>query len=234
MGIHARIFAAIYDSFMSKAERDLLGELRRNQLSAAHGDVLEIGAGTGANLPAYGAGVRTLTLTEPQQPMLNRLQRRVATAHSPIPITVLRAPAEDLPYDDDTFDTVVSTLVLCGAADQQLALRQIRRVLRPEGTLLFIEHVRYDDPRRARRQDRMNWLNRLVACCDCNRPTLASIRAAGFDIGEVQKLAMPHAPSFIGPVLAGTVTPHIAHEGGKRPSQPSAGLPPTSGKDQPS
>ena len=222
MGLHARIFAAMYDPFMSRAERDLLGELRRNQLSAAHGDVLEIGAGTGANLPAYGAGVRTLTLTEPQQPMLKRLQSRVDTAQSSIPITVLRAPAEDLPFDDDTFDTVVSTLVLCGATDQQLALRQIRRVLRPGGTLLFIEHVRYDDPRRARRQDRMNWLNRLVVCCDCNRPTLTSIREAGFDTGEVQQLAMPHAPSFVGPVLAGTATPHTAHESGNRPSQPSA------------
>jgi ubiquinone/menaquinone biosynthesis C-methylase UbiE len=212
MGIHARIFAAMYDSFMSKTERELLGDLRRRQLSVAHGDVLEIGAGTGANVPAYGTDVRTLTLTEPQQPMLKRLQRRVDAAALPIPVTVLRAPAEDLPFDDDTFDTVVSTLVLCGTTDQQLALRQIRRVLRPGGNLLFIEHVRYDDPRRARHQDRMNWLNRLVACCDCNRPTMTSIHDAGFATNDVQELAMPHAPSFVGPVLAGTATSSTAND----------------------
>ena len=212
MGIHARIFAAMYDSFMSKAERELLGDLRRTQLSVAYGDVLEIGAGTGANLPAYGTDVRTLTLTEPQQPMLKRLQRRVDAAGLPIPVTVLRAPAEDLPFDDDTFDTVVSTLVLCGTTDQQLALRQICRVLRPGGNLLFVEHVRYDDSRRARHQDRMNWLNRLLVCCDCNRPTLSSIRDAGFTTNDVQALAMPHAPSFVGPVLAGTATSPTANE----------------------
>jgi ubiquinone/menaquinone biosynthesis C-methylase UbiE len=222
MGIHARIFAAMYDSFMSKTERELLGDLRRRQLSVAHGDVLEIGAGTGANVPAYGTDVRTLTLTEPQQPMLKRLQRRVDATALPIPVTVLRAPAEDLPFDDDTFDTVVSTLVLCGTTDQQLALRQICRVLRPGGNLLFVEHVRYDDPRRARHQDRMNWLNRLVACCDCNRPTLSSIRDAGFATNDVQELAMPHAPSFVGPVLAGTATAPTANE---RPlSRPSGEL----------
>jgi ubiquinone/menaquinone biosynthesis C-methylase UbiE len=212
MGIHARIFAAMYDAFMSKTERELLGDLRRRQLSVAYGDVLEIGAGTGANVPAYGTDVRTLTLTEPQQPMLKRLERRVDAAGLPIPVTVLRAPAEDLPFDDDTFDTVVSTLVLCGTTDQQLALRQIRRVLRPGGNLLFIEHVRYDDPRRARHQDRMNWLNRLLVCCDCNRPTLSSLRDAGFTTSDVQELAMPHAPSFVGPVLAGTATTPTANE----------------------
>jgi ubiquinone/menaquinone biosynthesis C-methylase UbiE len=227
--MHARIFAATYDSFMSKTERELLGDLRRNQLSAAHGDVLEIGAGTGANVPVYGTDVRTLTLTEPQQPMLKRLQRRVDTTALPMPVTVLRAPAEDLPFDDAAFDTVVSTLVLCGATDQQLALRQIRRVLRPGGTLLFVEHVRYDDPRRARHQDRMNWLNRLLVCCDCNRPTLHSIREAGFTVDDVQELAMPHAPSFVGPVLAGSATSPTAHA---TPLSHSAGLPRTADVDQ--
>ena len=232
MGIHARIFAALYDSFMSKAERDLLGDLRRNQLSTAHGDVLEIGAGTGANVPAYGTDVRTLTLTEPQQPMFRRLQKRVDTAQLPIPVTVLRAPAEDLPFDDDSFDTVVSTLVLCGTTDQHLALRQIRRVLRPAGKLLFVEHVRYDDPRRARHQDRMNWFNRLLVCCDCNRPTLSSIRDAGFTTNDVQELAMPHAPKFVGPVLAGTATSPDADESARSLSQPGTALPRTTNVDQ--
>ena len=232
MGIHATIYAAMYDSFMSKAERDLLGDLRRTQLTEAHGDVLEIGAGTGANLPAYGTEVRTLTLTEPQPPMLKRLQKRVDTAELPGPVTVLRAPAEDLPFDDDSFDTVVSTLVLCGTTDQQRALREVRRVLRPGGALLFVEHVRYDDPPRARHQDRMNWLNRVIVCCDCNRPTLTSIRDAGFTVGDVRELTMPHAPKFVGPVLAGSATSPPAHEGATPRPEPGVAVSRTRNIDQ--
>ena len=87
----------------------------------ATGHVLEIGAGTGANLPLYGAGGQSITLTEPERSMMRRLERRVRE-HAPA-ATVLRAPAEDLPFEDDTFDTVVSTLVLCGVDDQPRALR---------------------------------------------------------------------------------------------------------------
>ena len=117
---------------------------------------------------------------------------------------MLRAPAEDLPFDDDTFDTVVSTLVLCGVDDQPRALRELRRVLRPGGRLLFIEHVRSDDPRLARMQDRMNWLNRLVVCCDCNRPTLDTLRAAGFAISQVEHTELPGAPPFARPLVVGS------------------------------
>jgi ubiquinone/menaquinone biosynthesis C-methylase UbiE len=215
---------------MAKTERELLGDLRRTQLASAHGDVLEVGAGTGANLPAYGPQVRALTLTEPEEPMLKRLRRRIDATPPQIPVTVLRAPAEDLPFDDDSFDVVVSSLVLCGAADQQLALRQIRRVLRPGGTLLFIEHVRYDDPKRARHQDKMNWLNRLLVCCDCNRPTLESIREAGFTANDVQELPMPHAPAFVGPVLVGAAVSPTANQ--NPTSTPAAGAVPASGVDQ--
>jgi ubiquinone/menaquinone biosynthesis C-methylase UbiE len=90
------------------------------------------------------------------------------------------APAEGLPFDDHIFDVAVSPLVLCGVDDQPRALRELRRVLRPGGQLLFIEHVYADDPDMARLQDRTNWLNRLVVCCDCNRSTLDSIKTAGF------------------------------------------------------
>ena len=102
--------------------------------------------------------------------MLRRLERR-ALQEAPA-AQVLRAPAEDLPFEDAAFDVAVSTLVLCGVDDQPRALRELRRVLRPGGQFLFFEHLRADDPHLARLQDRMNWLNRLVVCCDCNRPTL--------------------------------------------------------------
>jgi hypothetical protein len=80
----------------------------------------------------------------------------------------------------------------------------LRRVLRPGGQLLFIEHVRSDDPGWARLQDRMNWINRLIVCCDCNRPTLGSIREAGFTITQVEHTALPKAPKFVSPAIVGT------------------------------
>ena len=96
--------------------------------------------------------------------------------------------------------------MLCGVDDQPRALRELRRVLRPGGQLLFIEHVRSGDPDRARLQDRMNWLNRLVVCCDCNRPTLDSIQAAGFTPGQVKHTTLPKAPKFVSPTIMGTAT----------------------------
>jgi ubiquinone/menaquinone biosynthesis C-methylase UbiE len=119
---------------------------------------------------------------------------------------VLRAPAEDLPFDDDAFDVAVSTLVLCGVDDQPRALRELRRVLRPGGRLLFLEHVRSDDPARARLQDRMNWLNRIVVMCDCNRPTLGTIKQAGFTVTALEHTVLPKAPKFIGPAIMGAAT----------------------------
>ena len=97
----------------------------------------------------------------------------------------------------------VSTLVLCGVDDQPRALRELRRVLRPGGQILFIEHLRSGDPAWARLQDRMNWLNRLVVCCDCNRPTLDSIRQAGFTVTQVEHTALPKAPKFVRPAVVG-------------------------------
>jgi SAM-dependent methyltransferase len=148
--------------------------------------------------------VRSLTITEPEAAMLRRLQTRVR-AQAPRAL-VLRAPAEDLPFDDHSFDMVVSTLVLCGVDDQPRAVREIRRVLRPAGRLLFLEHVRAADPRVARRQDRMNWLNRAVVCCDCNRPTLETIELAGFCVAALEQTQLPKTPAFVRPTIIGTTT----------------------------
>jgi ubiquinone/menaquinone biosynthesis C-methylase UbiE len=140
-------------------------------------------------------------ITEPDPSMLRRLQGK-ARDQAPL-AKILRAPAEDIPFEDDTFDTVVSTLVLCGVDDQARSLREARRVLRPGGQLLFLEHVRSDDPALARLQDRMNWLNQLVVCCDCNRPTLTSIEAAGFTISSLERTTLPKAPKFVRPLIVG-------------------------------
>ena len=191
----------MYDRMSRKTEEAGLRALREGLLADASGRVLEIGGGTGANLPHYADDLESLVLTEPEPPMLRRLQRK-AREEAPL-AKVLRAPAEDLPFEDDSFDTVVSTLVLCGVDDQARALREARRVLRPGGRLLFLEHVRADDPDLARYQDRINWLNRLMVDCDCNRPTLASIEAEGFTVSRLERTTMPQAPKFVRPLIVG-------------------------------
>jgi ubiquinone/menaquinone biosynthesis C-methylase UbiE len=203
MGIRSTLFAATYDRQMARTEQKGLREMRRRLIAEASGRVLEIGGGTGANLPLYREDrVESLTVTEPEPAMIRRLERHVQE-HAPH-TTVLRAPAEDLPFEDDSFDVAVSTLVLCGVNDQPRALRQLTRVLRPGGRLLFLEHLRSEDAALARHQDRLNWLNRLVVCCECNRPTLDSIRQAGFVVDRVEHLELPNAPSFVRPLVLGS------------------------------
>ena len=204
MSLQSRLFALTYDRMMGRAEKAGLGELRQNVIADAGGDVLEIGAGTGANLRLYGPAVKSLTVTEPEPPMLRRLEHKVAE-QSPA-TKVLRAPAEDLPFNDDSFDTVVSTLVLCGVDDQPRALREARRVLRPGGRLIFLEHVRSEDDGLARWQDRFNGVNRFMVGCECNRPTLDTIRAAGFDVTRVEHGELPKAPPFTRPLIYGSAT----------------------------
>jgi ubiquinone/menaquinone biosynthesis C-methylase UbiE len=204
VGLRSRLFALTYNRQVAKVEKAGLGEMRGRLLSGASGRVLEIGGGTGANLAHYGPDVDSLTVTEPYEPMLRRLRRRAAEE---APKTeVVEAPAEELPFEDGSFDTAVSTLVLCGVSDQARSLAELRRVLRPGGRLLFLEHVRSDDSGLARKQDRLNFLNRFVACCDCNRATLAAIEAAGFQVDEVEHSELPKTPSFVRPLIVGKAT----------------------------
>jgi SAM-dependent methyltransferase len=202
MTLRSRFFAMTYDRQMTKVEKAGLRACREGLLAAAAGKVLEIGAGTGANLRFYGPAVESLTLTEPEIPMLRRLERKVREQAPGA--TVLRAPAEDLPFEDATFDVAVSTLVLCGVDDQPRALRELRRVLRPGGQLLFLEHVRSGNARLARSQDRMNGINWFVVGCDCNRPTLDSIGDAGFTVTRVEHTTLPKVPRFASPAIAGS------------------------------
>ena len=188
---------------MSRKSEDAgLRDMRHGLLAEARGSVLEIGAGTGANLAHYNGTVESLFLTEPDSSMLRRLQRKARDA-APL-AKILRAPAEDLPFEDDSFDTVISTLVLCGVDDQARSLREIRRVLKPGGNLLFLEHVRSDDPGLAKFQNRMNWLNQFVVGCDCNRPTLSTIEATDFTVSRVEHSDFPKAPKFVRPMIIGS------------------------------
>jgi len=205
MSIWGHVFAAMYDRMLGKTERAGLGEHRRALLAGAAGDVLEIGGGTGANLQYYGDTVRSLTIVEPEKPMLRRLEQHIE--QSGRQAKALRAPAEDLPFNDASFDAIVSTLVLCTVDDVPRALRELCRVLRPGGKLLFIEHVRSDDEKLARTQDRMLPINvRIGHGCHPNRRTLDSIRDAGFEVTSLEHDTLKHTPKFIRPLIVGVAT----------------------------
>jgi SAM-dependent methyltransferase len=133
------IFAALYDPIGASKERRWMGGRRRRLLAGARGVVLEIGGGTGANLAHY-RDVDRVVVAEPDPFMRRRLARKLEDAR--VPVEISAAGAEELPFPDGSFDTVVSTLVLCTVPDQESALDEVRRVLRPGGRLLFIEHVR--------------------------------------------------------------------------------------------
>src|SRR5262245_11471265 len=147
-----RFRPALYDFCGGRMEKYFVGH-RRKALANARGRVLEIGGGTGFNLAHYPRDVRELVISEPAPGMLERARRRAA--ETDLPVTTLQAPAEHLPFEDHSFDTVVSTLVLCSVEDVDRALAEIHRVLRPGGQLIFVEHVRSGDPRTAKWQDRL-------------------------------------------------------------------------------
>ena len=198
MSLYGRVFAAMYDRLMAGGEKAGLGDKRHDLLADASGRVIEIGAGTGVNLQHYGDGVTELVLTEPEEPMAKRLEQKAAGR-----ATVVRAPAEALPFPDDSFDTAVATLVLCTVSDPERALAEIDRVLKPGGKLLFLEHVRSDDPRVARWQDRIApiWL-RIGHGCNCNRATHDLIRSE-FPTAEIEDGEMPKAPPIFRPLKQG-------------------------------
>jgi ubiquinone/menaquinone biosynthesis C-methylase UbiE len=202
VSLYGRLFARFYDRAIAASEAAGLADRRRRLLAGARGRVLELGAGTGLNLAYYPPGIEQLVLTEPEVPMLARLRERVAGHDRRA--TVVGAPAERLPAADASLDTVVTTLTLCTVGDLPAALREVHRVLAPGGRLLFLEHVRADDERLARRQDLLAplWL-RVGHGCHCNRATLAAIEAAGLAVQDIEHGRMPRAPRFLEPLIAG-------------------------------
>ncbi|HVW45747.1 MAG TPA: class I SAM-dependent methyltransferase [Solirubrobacterales bacterium] len=201
-----RLFARFYDRALKATEENGLGQMRADLLAGARGRVIEVGAGTGANLDLYGAGVEDLTLVEPDPHMGARLREKLADrGGNPIPARLVAAPAEALPFGDDTFDTAVATLVLCTIPDPVGAIAELARVLAPGGRLLFIEHVRAEDPSSARRQDRLEKPWRFLADgCHCNRDTEASLRASAFTVETIEHGKMPKAAPIVRPLIRGT------------------------------
>ncbi len=176
-------------------------EGRRRLLAPAEGRVLEVGAGPGFNLPHYPGGIHELVLTDRLGGMLPRARRRAERAGRDV--ATLQAPVEHLPVEDDSFDTVVGSLLLCSVDDQDRALAEIRRVLKPEGRYLFLEHVRSHDPKIASRQDRLEGLWGVIAFgCHPNRNTLARIESA-FEVEELEQGVLPAGPTIVRPYVLG-------------------------------
>jgi ubiquinone/menaquinone biosynthesis C-methylase UbiE len=201
-----RAFARFYDRALKATEENGLGAMRGELLAEARGRVIEIGAGTGVNLALYGDGAEDLTLVEPDPHMGAQLRKRLADRHGdPVPAQLVAASAEALPFPDDTFDTAVATLVLCTIPDPVAAIDELARVLRPDGRLLFIEHVRAEDASSARWQDRLEKPWRFLADgCHCNRDTEANLRTSSFKVESVDHTKMPKAAPIVRPLIRGT------------------------------
>ncbi|MDA8057813.1 MAG: class I SAM-dependent methyltransferase [Actinomycetota bacterium] len=200
------LMAMMYDRMMTGVEEAGLSRWRAELLGEASGATLELGAGTGRNLAFYPDDVSRLVLAEPDRSMRTRLRRAVVSTHRPRPVEVVDAPAEALPFEDASFDTVVATLVLCSVRDPERALCEVRRVLRPEGRFLFIEHVAAEDrPPRLRWQQRVEPVWRAVAGnCHLTRRTETAITAAGLTVERVERASMRKAPSFVRPTIRGS------------------------------
>ncbi len=200
-----RAFSALYDSMLKGTEEAGLRERRREVLAAARGRTIDIGAGTGANLGLFPEGLEGIVMAEPDPHMVKRLRRKVADSGTEA--EVVEAGAERLPFGDDSFDTAVFTLVLCTVPDPAVALAEAARVLRPGGQLLFLEHVRAEDPGLARWQDRFERPWRFVGDgCHCNRDTPATIEASPLKLESVERGELPKSPPIARPLAWGRAT----------------------------
>jgi ubiquinone/menaquinone biosynthesis C-methylase UbiE len=189
-----------YDRLNGSLDRKGLAERRERLVGSLTGDVLEVGAGTGLNVPRYRCA-RRIVAVEPDHQYLRRLRARAADAA--IPVEVIQASAETLPLPDDSFDHVVTCISLCSVTDIDAALTQIHRVLRPRGSLMFLEHIR-DSGRLGHWQHRLTPLQRRIADnCHLDRDTPAAIQNAGFRIQAIEHFTMPPAHPLIKQAVQG-------------------------------
>ncbi|HWB29436.1 MAG TPA: class I SAM-dependent methyltransferase [Vicinamibacterales bacterium] len=197
-----RVFPWINDTLAGRAFADI----RREALSDARGRVVEIGFGSGMNLPYYPDAVTSIVAVEPNSGMLDRAGRRIAASR--IPVVMLENPAERLRLDSGSMDTAVSVLTLCSVGDPAAVLAELRRVLTPNGRLIVVEHGLSDEPNVAKWQHRLNSVQNVVACgCHLTRSPKALVEHAGFRFERVRQFCVPGAPRTHGWVTVGTAVP---------------------------
>jgi len=191
---HHYVFPWVLDLAMSSR---MLHEPRDRTLAPARGRILEIGFGTGRNLTHYPPTVKRIEAIDPD-PDLDQLSLP-RIAHASIGVDFHHLNAEHLPFEDARFDTVVSTFTLCSIPDVLHALGEVRRILKPGGQFLFLEHGRSPDAKVARWQDRLNraWMP-LAGGCHLNRPMRDLIGGAGLEIGLARDYYLERAPKFVG------------------------------------
>jgi SAM-dependent methyltransferase len=202
----APLFARGYDLFTKGTEDAGLRARRRTLLVRARGRILEIGAGTGVNVEPYPDSVTELVLTEPDSRMRHQLEKKLPGVGRSA--EVIEAGAEHLPFPDASFDTAVATLVFCTIPEPARALAEIARILKPDGRLLFLEHVRATDSRVARWQDRLEgpW-GAFGRGCHPNRDTLATMETSALEVVDVDRERMPKAPTIVRPMIIGEARP---------------------------
>lgn len=196
--------AFFYDRFMAKTEEACLKEWRHGLLKRVSGEVLEIGAGTGANIEFYSDNVTRLVLSEPDKHMRNLLKDKVQN-HRLKYASVAGGAAEQIESDDESFDYVVTTLVCCSVTNLKTCLSEARRVLRPGGSLVFLEHVAAADGTSRRRwQNRINPIWKIfMGNCHLNRETEQAIVSEGFEIIQIERESMRKAPPVVRPTIRG-------------------------------
>lgn len=192
------IFAAMYERFSrSGPEKSFMWPLRKEIIAQAQGIVLEIGAGTGLNFALYDPErVERVEAVEPDTAMLRYARERLKTAR--VPITLTQAPAEALPFADETFDSAVATIVFCSVTDPVRGFSEIRRVLKPGGTLLLVEHVRARGTFARTLQDIITPVTkRMAGNCHWNRDTARSVINADFQIEDKREISGMLQPMIV-------------------------------------
>ncbi|HJO34016.1 MAG TPA: class I SAM-dependent methyltransferase [Anaerolineales bacterium] len=197
--------AAIYDRFTRRSEQACLQDWRASLLAGVRGDIIEVGAGTGANLTHYPPAIERLVLVEPDRYMRRKLSKKLAASGRTNSVDIIDRALEKLDLPDESFDFVVATLVLCSVADLTAALAAIYQLLTPGGGLVFLEHVAAEErPRRLRWQRRLQpvW-KRVAGNCHLARHTTSAILAAGFVIEAVTRECMRKAAPVLRPTVRG-------------------------------
>jgi ubiquinone/menaquinone biosynthesis C-methylase UbiE len=210
------VFARAFHRLSRLMERDV-GERRTELLAGLEGRVVEVGAGNGMNFGRYPASVQEVVALEPE-PYL-RTKAEAAALAAPVRISVRDGVADPLPLDDASFDAAVASLVLCTVPDLPRALRELRRVLKPGGELRFLEHVRSDQPAKARIQhllDRSGIWPLLAGGCHCSRVTLQALTTSGFEIERVGSFNLGPSWLFTNPHVFGVARASAADRSGSR------------------